>query len=262
MINSTKTFEYDGKSSTTFAPGIINATLVNDMYEFAPLGGKSLIEQKIQGRDIPYFYNVDYDTLSFSMTIAFEDYATKSQVNEVIKWLYSPSTPRLLKFPEYEMNYFGLFIGEPRFYYVGNISHGFKYIGYIEVEFRANAPYGWTDIITGTTNTGDMDILPSFEIENNNVLKKITITNTKNNTVFSYNLSENEKINFNGYTKILTSDLTSNPYVSWNREYLVFVPGENTLTITSTDFPEPPQQPQIITPNPEITWSYRAPKIL
>lgn len=144
MINSTKIFEYDGRASTkaNFPPGIINATLSNDMYQFATLGTKSIVEQKIQGRDIPYFYNVDFDTLSFGMTIAFEDYATKEQVNEVIKWLYSPSTPRLLRFPEYEMNYFGLFIGQPTFYYIGNNHSGFKYIGYIEVEFRANAPYG------------------------------------------------------------------------------------------------------------------------
>jgi hypothetical protein len=40
-----------------------------------------------------------------------------------------------------------MFIDEPRFYYVGNNLDGFKFIGYIEVNFRANAPYGWTNLI-------------------------------------------------------------------------------------------------------------------
>jgi len=142
MINSTKVFTFNGLSSTSFTPSIINAQIENDMYEFAPLGVKSIVEEKIQGRDLPYFYDTDLDPLSFSMTIAFEDYATQSQVNEVIKWLYSPKIPKLLEFTEYGLNYFGVFVGQPNFYYVGNNHDGYKFIGYIQVEFRANAPYG------------------------------------------------------------------------------------------------------------------------
>jgi hypothetical protein len=144
MINSTKVFRFNGIDSTSssFTPSILNVTLNNDFYDFAPLGVKSVREQKISGRDIPYFYDVDNETLSFPMTIAFDGYATQAQVNEVIKWLYLPKTPKLLEFTEYNLNYFGLFVGEPRFYYVGNNLDGFKFIGYIEVTFRANAPYG------------------------------------------------------------------------------------------------------------------------
>jgi hypothetical protein len=85
MVNSTKLFIFNGVASNSFTPSIINATLNNEMYEFAPLGAKSLIEQKIQGRDLPYFYTTDLEPLSFSMTIAFEDYTTQDQVGEIIK---------------------------------------------------------------------------------------------------------------------------------------------------------------------------------
>lgn len=259
MINSTKIFEYDGRASTkaNFPPGIINATLSNDMYEFATLGAKTIVEQKIQGRDIPYFYNVDYDTLSFGMTIAFEDYATKAQVNEVIKWLYSPSTPRLLKFPEYGMNYFGLFIGQPTFYYVGNNHSGFKYIGYIEVEFRANAPYGWTDLIEQTAtgnhvvnNTGDIEILPSFTLTNlvSTPDTTNTVTITANSKSFTYVMGPGEELTFNGYTKILSSETDPNPYASWTtKDYIEFLPGNNSVTMSS---------------QASITYKFRAPKIL
>jgi hypothetical protein len=147
MINSTKIFTFNGIASTSFTPSILNVTLDNDFYNFAPLGARTIREEKISGRDLPYFYDTDIDVISFPMTIAFDGYATQAQVNEVIKWLYLPKTPKLLQFTEYGLNYFGMFIDEPRFYYVGNNLDGFKFIGYIEVNFRANAPYGWTNLI-------------------------------------------------------------------------------------------------------------------
>ena len=85
MIYSTTIFQYAGISSLSFTPKIINATLSNDLYEFSPLGSKSIIEEKVQGRDVPYFYNVDYDPLQFNMLIAFEDYASQSIYRLVVK---------------------------------------------------------------------------------------------------------------------------------------------------------------------------------
>jgi hypothetical protein len=255
MVNSTKVFTFNSIASTSFTPSIINATLNNDMYEFAPLGAKSIREEKIQGRDLPYFYNVEYEPMSFTMTIAFENYATQAEVNEVIKWLYLPKKPALLSFTEYQLNYFGLFIGQPNFYYVGNNIDGYKFIGYIEVEFRANAPYGWTNPIYDTTNTGDLEILPSFTITNGVGIQDntVTITNTTNSTSFVYTLDANEVLTFNGYTKILSSNIDPNPYKWWtNKDYLVFNPGSNTVTITAS------QGEGTAT----VAYQYRAPKIL
>ena len=271
MINSTKVFTFNGVASSSFTPSILNVTLNNDFYEFAPLGARTVREEKVSGRDIPYFYDVDNDTLSFSMTIAFEKFATQAQVNEVIKWLYLPKTPKLLEFTEYNLNYFGLFVGQPRFYYVGNNIGGYKFIGYIEVEFKTNAPYGWTGIIQNTINTGDMEILPSFTIANtSNLEHTVTITNTTNQTSFTYILGYNsvsdtrETLTFNGYTKILSSNIDPNPYASWGSNYLIFDPksvtnpsGANNITITrcigtncSTSA------------SSTVTYRYRAPKIL
>lgn len=148
MVNSTKIFTFDNRNSATdFTFSILNVTLNNDFYNFAPLGAKSIREEKVSGRDLPYFYDTDLEVMSFKMTIAFEDFVTQSEVGEVIKWLFLPKTPRLLRFQEHDLNYFGTFIGEPRFHYIGNNLDGFEFIGYIEVEFRANAPYGWTNLI-------------------------------------------------------------------------------------------------------------------
>lgn len=75
------------------------------------------------------------------------------------------------------------------------------------------------------TNTGDIKIIPSFTLTNtltgNNT---VTLFNATNSTSFTYilgyqapaeNLLEKfETLTFNGYTKILSSDMDPNPYAS------------------------------------------------
>lgn len=324
MVNSTKIFTFDNRNSATdFTFSILNVTLNNDFYNFAPLGAKSIREEKVSGRDLPYFYDTDLEVMSFKMTIAFEDFVTQSEVGEVIKWLFLPKTPRLLRFQEHDLNYFGTFIGEPRFHYIGNNLDGFEFIGYIEVEFRANAPYGWTnlivdpvfdyviaspedyddfrdgfengDIISVTNNitqsqgaisvtvvpgiytyinnelndllaflpgiranhtiinTGDIEILPSFTLTNEASsgtveIELISNAGTEDESIFRYVLQEDEVLTVNGYTKIFSSNKTQNPYALWNKNYLYFEPGSNTVTMDN--------------PNASIAYSFRAPKIL
>jgi hypothetical protein len=65
-------------------------------------------------------------------------------------------------------------------------------------------------------------------------------------------LAGNEVLTFNGYTKIFSSSVAQNPYSAWNidiaKDYLYFEPGENIVTMDST--------------NASIAYSFRAPKIL
>jgi hypothetical protein len=168
MVNSSKRFFFDDKfSDDPSLPKILNVTLANEMYTFNVIGEKTIIEDQIQGRDEPYLYNVDLKPLEFTMTIAFENYETIDEVSKVIKWLYNPKTYKRLSFDDMENNFFVIFIGSPEYYYVGNNNVGFnKYIGYITCTVRANAPYGYTDILTDTNNTGDLEVYPSFSIEN------------------------------------------------------------------------------------------------
>jgi hypothetical protein len=111
--------------------------------------------------------------------------------------------------------YFGIFIGSPEYYYVGRHDLGYKkYIGYITCKFRANAPYGYTEVLTTTENTGDLETYPSFSIINGAGEQKVVqLVNTSNGSIFTYLISTGEKLELNGYTKTLTSSLTTkNPY--------------------------------------------------
>lgn len=254
MINSSTKFYFDNKwSDDASLPSIINATLESDLYSFNVIGEKTIVEDQIQGRDEPYLYNVDFKPLEFTINIAFQNYETIDEVTKVITWLYNPKTYKRLKFEDMDTNFFVIFIGSPEYYYVGRNDLGYqKYIGYITCKVRANAPYGYTDLIQTTTNSGDLDTYPSFKIVNTYAgANTVTITHDDNNSSFTYVLSQGETLDFNGYTKVLISsglNPAKNPYASWGKDYLIFNPGDNDLTVEGL--------------GQTITYSYRAPKYL
>lgn len=72
-------------------------------------------------------------------------------------------------------------------------------------------------------NTGDIEIIPSFTLENTlQGINTVTLSIAANSTLFTYVLGyeaavENfeerfETLTFNGYTKILSSNIEPNPY--------------------------------------------------
>ena len=254
MINSSTKFYFDNKwSDDASLPVIKNVTLDAGLYSFNVIGDKSIIEQQIQGRDEPYLYNVDHKPLEFTINIAFENYETIDEVTKVLTWLYNPRTYKRLTFENMGTNFFAMFIGSPEYYYVGRNDIGFKtYIGYITCKVRTNAPYGYTDPLTTTTNTGDLETYPSFSILNTaGAENTVTLTNSTNGSTFTYLMGIGETLEFNGYTKILTStglNPAKNPYPAWGKDYLILDPGANTVSVTGD--------------GQTVTYSYRAPKYL
>lgn len=238
MINSSTKFYFDDKwSDDASLPPIKNVTMEGGLYNFSVIGEKSIIEDQIQGRDEPYLYNVDHKPLEFTINIAFENYETIDEVSKVIRWLYNPKTYKRLKFENMETNFFAIFVGSPEYYYVGRHDIGYKtYIGYITCKIRANAPYGYTDILTTTINTGDLETYPSFIVVNEaNEEKIIKLVNVNNSSTFTYLMSNDETLEFNAYTKTLKSSIASkNPYLAWGKDYLIFNMGVNEVLINPT----------------------------
>lgn len=97
-------------------------------------------------------------------------------------------------------------------------------------------------------------MIPSFTITNDyEGQNTVTISNSTSSTSFVYVLADNEVLTFNGYTKILSSNLDPNPYKWWtNKSYLILNPGENNVTVTNSAGAE----------TSTVAYSYRAPKIL
>jgi hypothetical protein len=73
----------------------------DDFYAESIRGSRSIQEDKIPGRDIPYFYEVEDDVLQFDINFAFENPMTKSEVNLIARDLLSPRGYSEMSFGDY-----------------------------------------------------------------------------------------------------------------------------------------------------------------
>jgi hypothetical protein len=73
----------------------------DDFYAESIRGSRSILEDKIPGRDIPYFYEVEDAVLEFDMNFAFENPMTKSEVNLIARDLLTPKGYSELSFGKY-----------------------------------------------------------------------------------------------------------------------------------------------------------------
>lgn len=79
-----------------------NATLSNDFYQDCIRGARSILEEKIPGRDNPYFYEIDDQPLEFEVTFASHEPMTKTQIKNIVRKLVSPKTYQELSFGDYK----------------------------------------------------------------------------------------------------------------------------------------------------------------
>lgn len=80
---------------------LFNVVMSDDFYAESIRGSRSILEDKIPGRDIPYFYEVEDDVLEFDMNFAFENPMTKSEVNLIARDLLTPKGYSELSFGKY-----------------------------------------------------------------------------------------------------------------------------------------------------------------
>lgn len=80
---------------------LFNVVMSEDFYAESIRGSRSIQEDKIPGRDIPYFYEVEDDVLEFDVNFAFENPMTKSEVNSIVRDLLSPRGYSEMSFGDY-----------------------------------------------------------------------------------------------------------------------------------------------------------------
>lgn len=80
---------------------LFNVVMSDDFYAESIRGSRSILEDKIPGRDIPYFYEVEDDVLEFDLNFAFENPMTKSEVNLIARDLLTPRGYSEMSFGEY-----------------------------------------------------------------------------------------------------------------------------------------------------------------
>jgi phage-related protein len=250
-------FQFDGQTyhedmSTGFK--LINATLDSDFYMQCIRGPRNIVEDKIPGRDIPYFYEVDDDPLEFEITFAFAEYMTKTQIKAIVRKLFSPIGYKQLTFGDYVSStttytaktpiYKVIFHGETDINYVQGANN--TYVAYFTLTARADRPYGFNTLqaeIDGTptasqisvTSTGDINFFPSISLTNPGTTgQPIRIYNETNGSAVTFSqLYTSEVVTINATLKTISSNQTPvlTIYERWNKDDLFLSPGTNLIKL-------------------------------
>lgn len=253
MRQQYKAFRFDGQTyhedmSSGFK--LINATLDNDFYMQCIRGPRNIIEDKIPGRDIPYFYEADDEPLEFEVTFAFAEYMTKTQIKAIVRKLFSPTVYKELTFgdlvnstytpktPVYKV----LFHGETDINYIQGANN--TYVAYFTLTARADRPYGF-NVITGQINgsptasqisinsTGDINFFPGMTLTNPGTTgQPIRILNETNGSSITFSqLYASEVVTINANLKTISSNQTPalTIYERWGKDDLFLSPGTNLI---------------------------------
>lgn len=95
MIQNAKYFTFNNTSLSSFT-GMRIANETADMYGVQIIGNRTLIEEKIPGRQAPYLYKVDDLPLTLQITVALDTPKPVSELRSFFRWLYNNDTYKQL----------------------------------------------------------------------------------------------------------------------------------------------------------------------
>lgn len=237
---------------------LINATLSNDFYSNKPRGSRSILEDKIPGRDKPYFFGVDDTPLEFEVVFALQAETSLSDIKKLVRELIAPKVYTALSFgsmaggayaqstPTYNV----IFTNDVLFDFIGTGDN--NVVGFFRLNARCDAPYGYYtetitsyagDLVTNINNKGDLQCYPTITITNtggdiyeNIILKNYPTSSstTEQSTITFDQLYANEVITINGNLKTITSNLPdpeTSVYARWGKENFEIYPGKNWIAL-------------------------------
>lgn len=256
MIRESLYFMFDNIKSTDF--NITNVSISDGLYEEHLFARRTIVEEKIRGRDKPYFVEIQKEPLSFQMRFIFNDKWDDELIFKVVQWLdvdyYKP-----LSFSEnMDVIFYAMPVDD-----IAVIHNGLKQ-GYVTLNIRCDSPYsyspvqvspwyecklleGGTFISPGQWVANGEDVGTIIELNNlgQHLIKpEMWIQKIGNGNVIirnhSYgseefiltNLINGEMVYLNGENEIIESNLTRiNRYNDFNDNYLTFSYGINRLLV-------------------------------
>lgn len=246
-------FSFNG----TVYTDLINVSLDNNMYSESMRGSRTLLREKIPGRDIPYFYAVEDQPLEFDVVFALTIPKSKAELRVMLRNLIAQTGYKELHFGTYDEDaeeytrespiYKVVFDGDSKLDFVGTNVYNdgvatLKYFGYFTLKACADRPYGYenysttiTNPTTGTssvTNGGDLVVYPNIVLTNNTTAYSVPVriyNNTNQTSLTLSSLAANEVVTVNAVLKTITSTV-SGVYSRWTeRDDLSLNVGSNTL---------------------------------
>lgn len=242
-------FEYNGISSNTM--GVSCVSIDSSGMKESPFGMKrSIREEKINGRDKPYFHGFEKECLTFKMTIGKinEDNLewTFEERKKISEWLYTDYYAPLLSLDNPEV-----------IYYCTPIDDGLRFDngimqGYITITMKCNAPYPFSptyieeykyeqniDNIIEINNLSNVTkyYYPEIQVCSDDTnFKLINLTNNGEEFTFN-NIDKGETIYINNEMKQIETDkkdLKGNKVyrlTNFNKNWFKLVKGVNRIKV-------------------------------
>lgn len=242
-------FIFDGIESQSMNLQIVRMSQ-NDFIETPFWGGRDIQEKKHRAKLSPYHYGVSTEPIKFKLELALLDEHNQPQQwtpearLKISKWLLNNDYKPFKTYDDLTKTYYGIFIGESNLQLINNQ-------GYMELTFRTNSPYAWTDVEVlnfdlsnnATTQTIILEnksnivkrYRPKVEIELVNGETAVNLKNkSNNNKEFKFtDLLINETISIDNENElILSNKFASNPLAKFNEEWLELTQGENEIEVT------------------------------
>jgi phage-related protein len=233
---------YNGVSSKEM--GLCNVNLQTGMLEEGFLPNGSVQSEKVRGNDIPYYTDMDYEPLQFTLNFAFMEGFDEDKVIKVAEWL----SPRRFAPLIFENKLTHVYHCMP---ISGQLVHNALRQGYVALSFICNAPWAMTPMNESMTltypnnasngseyilnNYSSGSVMPSIEIQllSGNNFK--IVNNSNRGAYFEMTgLSVGEKIKVDFRKQNIETSLSST-YRYQNKtagsQFFSLVQGKNYLTI-------------------------------
>jgi len=244
-------FIFDGINSQDMGLNLVR--MDSGFIETPYMGSKSMIKTKIPNKDIPYFYGVDKEVISFTLQFSLDDESddewTPEKTYEISKWLLHDTYKSFQSHDDLGKYYYVICINGENIYKVNNK-------GYIELTFESNAPYAFspiylneydlelnttTDIIQieNKSNINDDYYYPTIEIELKGTSTNFSLKNLSDGgREFAFSdLQTNETISVDNQNKYIISDVPSvYRFSKFNGNWFRLLYGINQIEITGECF--------------------------
>ena len=241
MFTSTE-FTFDGITGEDYGLMLGNLTTGADQQPFGV--SRSIVEEKIPGKEQAYFYHFDYEPLRFVATFVREKEWSMHDRRQIAKWFFQREYKPFVSLDDTGIIYNCMVVDNPEKIMVGNIQR------MIQLNFQCDAPWAWSAnsfsnfdlstnpgtspvVITNQSNVVDW-YKPQITIQKRNGPGDITLTNLADgNREFQLTgLLDDEIILVNNEIQQILSNLPNRyPLNHFNRKWARLRQGENIINV-------------------------------
>lgn len=206
MLESTS-FTFDGISSKDM--GVRLVSIGGGLYKESFLPTRKITEQKIIGNPIPFFQNVETESLSFNISIVLEDWAVRNQARAVARWLYQDYYKPLTFDSNPDLIIYAMFTGK------SELNHNGVNDGYITLNIQSKSPYMYSSVHEVEINSNSNATLNIYNNGDLPMYLNLEIFNKLNGDFSIKNMETSEEFKINN---LFTNEEV---YVDFKHEYVI-----------------------------------------